>query len=70
MKIEGQILEHVIESLNSLEGGVVNNSNFITRNKDDANELKGYLSNYNVKIEESIVTSGLYVLTVSKKESK
>jgi hypothetical protein len=69
MSIEGQILEHVIKSLNSLEGGAVNNT-IMTRNKDDANELKGYLNNYNVKIDESIVTSGWYVLTVSKKESK
>jgi len=67
--IESTILLHVITGLNSLEGSNCKSVDMYARNKDDANELKSYLTNYDVKIEESIMSNG-YFLKVSKKDKK
>ncbi|MEK6833798.1 MAG: hypothetical protein AABY32_07180 [Nanoarchaeota archaeon] len=67
--IETIILEYVIKSLNSLEGSNCKDADIYARNEDDANELKSYLTNYNVEIKESLVSTG-YFLKVSKKEKK
>ena len=67
--IESTILVDVITSLNALEGSNCKSVDMYARNKDDANELKGYLTNYNVEIKESTFCVG-YFLNVSKKEKK
>ncbi|MFA5953222.1 MAG: hypothetical protein WC812_01385 [Candidatus Pacearchaeota archaeon] len=69
MGIHGIILEHVLNGLNILESGsmkeVIINTNI--DDKWDANNLAGKISNYNVKVEESM---GYYLLKISKKEKK
>jgi hypothetical protein len=65
--IETTILEKVIRGLNSLEGTNCDAVDMYARNKEDADELKSYLTNYNVEINNSLVSSG-YFLRVSKKE--
>lgn len=67
--IETTILEHAIKSLNALEGNNCKSDDIYARNKEDADELKSYLTNYNVEISENMFSSG-YFLKVSKKEKK
>jgi hydrogenase maturation factor HypE len=70
MGIESSVLKMAIDSLNVLAGGVVNDVNLTVLNEDNANELKGYLNNYNVKIEKTgnRFYGNKYKLTISKKE--
>jgi len=67
--IESKILEYVISGLNSLERDNCKSVNMLARNKEDANYLKKYLTNYNVEITESMGGSW-YNLKISKKEKK
>jgi hypothetical protein len=67
--INAGTLEHIIKLLNSLEVNNGKDNKVLFDNENQANEVKGYLTNYDVEIKYSAIPRGYY-LTVSKKEKR